>query len=472
MGYSRFERRRRAVARTALYAALVVALGFIAAGLQLLQRPLAGRGDTRWADTDWASLPEVRMLQQYLRVDTTADQGDEYAAALLLSTPLEAAGFAVTIERVGERHANLWAVLEGEDPQALVLLSHLDTDPVAADGWRRPPFAGALETPWLYGSGAFDMKGYAVAQLAALLELRKRHPRPRRSVIFLATGSEETGSDFGIRWLLRERPELFERFWAVLTEGGLLEARAWEDAKYWATEVAQKRYTEVFACSSSRERLEALRQDIQALDALPGELVLTPEVREFWRHYAPSRDWEGYRELLADPERLIRDPRAYAELPRYLRAMLRHTVEAAAVEEAPGGGYRLRLLAQLLPGFELAEVISELLPEWVTHGVALSLREEPSALAGSPLGHPVYEAIQAELRAARPDALTGPYVLPWTGTDSRFLRRAGIPSYGFSPFFLFSTDTLQVKGRNERITAPGFMEGVEVYRRLLERLAA
>src|SRR6185436_6292446 len=98
------------------------------------------------------------------------------------------------------------------------------------------------EMPWMYGRGVFDMKSVGIAQLRALIALKKSGLPLARSVIYLATSSEETGSDLGVRWLLDERPDLASRFALVLTEGGFLEARTRDDIKYWGIEVGQKHY--------------------------------------------------------------------------------------------------------------------------------------------------------------------------------------------------------------------------------------
>ena len=93
-------------------------------------------------------------------------------------------------------------------------------------------------------------------------------------------------------------------------------------------------------------------------------------------------------------------------------------------------------------------------------------------VAPSPLDHPVFRAIDDYMGEILPEVTHGPLFLPWVATDSRFFRQQGIPSYGFSPFWIVSSDTIKMKGRNERMAAPPFLEGVERYRKLIERLVA
>jgi len=100
----------------------------------------------------------------------------------------------------------------------------------------------------------------------------------------------------------------------------------------------------------------------------------------------------------------------------------------------------------------------------------VSLDEAPGSPMPSPTSHPAFREIQATLKTEYPDFRAGPFFLPWTATDSRYFRAAGVPSYGFSPFFIMSTDTYQVDAPNERLSLPGFLQGVELYRKLVRRL--
>ena len=471
MRYGLVERRRRTAARIALYGSLALVGAATLSARHFLHLPATGGPETDWFEVDWRSKPAVRLLQQYLRVDTTAATGDELAAALFLSTPLEAAGIPVHIERVGN-HANVWAELRGDDPRPLVLLSHLDVEPVLhPEQWRHPPFAGVVDPPYIVGRGSFDMKSYTIAQLLALLELAAEHPRPRRTVLLLATASEESGSDLGMRWLLAERPELLRGAWAVLTEGGMVEARSLENLKYWGIEIGQKRFAEILACAPTQERLLDLRQDVADFGFHLTGLAVDPEVQRFWAGYRSTRDLDKLREVLADPEALPRDPAAFADLPYYLQSMLRNELIPFPPEPSPGGGWQMRMIFHLLPSADLAAARPALLPEWMTGGVTLVQRPAPPPAAISPSDHPVVRAIQAELRRDYAQPAAGPYFLPWSASDSRFLRPLGIPSYGFAPFLLLTPETQRMGRENEMISLPGYVDGTDLYRRVVERLA-
>ncbi|RPH57791.1 M20/M25/M40 family metallo-hydrolase, partial [bacterium] len=406
--------------------------------------------------------------------DTSETTGDEIAGARFLAARLEAAGIPARIEIVGDRKANLYALLEGKDPRPLVLHNHIDVSSVDPEEWSFPPFEGRIDLPWIYGRGVFDMKSVAIAQLLAMIDLKRSGVPLERSVLFLATSSEERGSRLGVRRLISLHPEMVRSFWAVLTEGGILEARARDDIKYWGTEVGQRRYADLIVCSGERERLEELSRTIKEWSpaASNADLRVTPEVRAVLAAYAPSRDDGELREVLAHPDELVADQERFRKLAPYAQSMFRNEAVPFPVEEAPGGGYRMLVKLQLLPGVEVDEVREKLVPAWMTHGLSTVLDDPPTARHGSSLEHPAYLAIQETLKERYPDAPVGPWFLPWTATDARFFRAAGVPAYGFSPFLLMSTDTYQVDQANERFSLPGFVDGVEVYRDLVRRLAS
>jgi len=424
------------------------------------------------AGVDFSELDEVRLLQQYVRIDTSQPDADEIAGARFLADRLAEAGLTAVVEPVGERKANLWAFLEGKRRDALVLHSHLDVEPaLETEGWDTPPFEATIDGPWIYGRGIYDMKSLAIAQLLAICDLARRPEPPERSVLLLATSSEEIGSELGTRYLLERHPELVERMAAVLTEGGVVEAISPREVKYWGIEFAQKRFGRIDLTSRDRERLEEIRRGLLVTGRSAPRLPLSPAVSTFLEAYAPTRDSAYYRRLLRDLDKTYGDPSRFSKLPVFLRALALDVVFPFPVEPLPDGSFRVRVYAQILPGSDPARVVEELLPEAATAGVERSPFEVLGADAASPLGHPVFEMLERATRQAHPDIAVGPYFLPWTATDARFFRGAGIPTYGYSPFLLTVTDTLNVAKANERMALPGFVRGVALYRDVVARLA-
>lgn len=466
------ERQHRRAARLALYGSLLLVAGVTWGSLAYLSRPVHDRPAEDWASRDYASLPEVKLLQEYVRIDTSEATGDEVAGARFLARQFEAAGIPWHIEQVGPRKANLYAWLKGKDPHPLVLHNHIDVSPANPKEWFSPPFEARIDLPWIYGRGVFDMKSVAIAQMQAMIDLKKSGVPLERSVLFLATSSEERGSRLGVRRLVQLQPGRVRDFWAVLTEGGVVEARSREEIKFWGTEFAQKRYADLIVCSGDREQLEGLRQLLRDQGPTETDLRLTPEVAAVLAAYAPTRDLDELRDLMAHPEKVLNDPAAFRKLPAYVRSMFRDEAVPWAVEEAEGGGYKLNIKLQILPGEDPEAVRRRLVPDWMTFGLPTALDVPPSADVGSPLDHPVFRQIEETLTSKYPGAPVGPYFLAWTATDARFFRTLGVPVYGFSPFLLMNTDTLAVDKANERFALPAFVDGVELYSQLVRRLVS
>lgn len=448
-----------------LIVAGLISVAFVLGRADRLQR------DQTWTEIDYASLPEVQLLQEYVRVDTSPTTGSELAGAEFLADKLRTMGLEPHIEDLGNGHANLWAVLEGESPEALVLHSHIDVTPAENfDEWEHPPFDAVLDQAWIYGRGTFDMKSVAVAQLLALGDLAETSKKPKKSVIFLATGSEETGSYLGTSWVLRNHPGLAERFAVVLTEGGVIEPLSMEEIKYWGIEFAQKSFAEGVLCSPSPEQLKAIRETLEELNDANHDLMVTDEVAAFLSSYGGTRQNDEYRRMMDDTKEVLNHPGSFDSLPHYVQSMFREELFTLPVEEDPEGGYRLRFFLYLFPDSDLKEVRQRLMPDWAVHGASLAIDEPLGTGKGSPLDHPAFETMVETVDEYYPGTRVGPHFLAWSATDSRFFREAGIPSYGFSPFPIFATDTFRHDSANERLGLPGYVMGTEIYRDLVNRL--
>ncbi len=470
---SPLENQLRTAARAGLYVSLA-----LTTGLFLLSRPWIGRAldlglDTSWFDFDFEAERSVQHLQALLQIDTTEQTGREIDAARYLESVVEAAGIPARVEELVEGRANFWAILEGQSPEALVLHSHIDTDPIRRpQDWEKDPFSGEIEKPWIYGRGAFDMKSVTSAQLESFLRIKewmdRTGSRPERSLILLATSSEETGSHLGAQHILHRYPELVSRFWGLLTEGGVVELIDRETIKYWGTSFAQKRFVQVWACSPSEQRLRDFYDDLVWREHLLTDLALSEEVLTFLESYAPTREEVSIRRILSDPESALWNLEDFVFLPDYMKALYRSEVHAFPIEEDPdSSGYRMQLMLHLRSDAVFEEVLPELLPEWMVHGIALTFDGPLGSADASPLDHPVFQTVQEALQREHGPAPMGPFFLSFYANDSRFFRTAGVPSYGFSPFIALSTDAATINGPDERIALPAFVSGVELYQRVV-----
>ena len=464
--------RQKLIARAAFYGGLIALIALAVLAVAYLGQPIKRGQDAIAFVDELAATPEVQLLRDYIRIDTSTTTGSEVAGAEFLAEHLESAGLEVHIERMGNNRANLWAVLEGESPEAVVLHNHIDVStPGDPEDWVFPPFDAVIDQAWLYGRGVFDMKSLAVAQLLTITEMAQSDERPQKSIVFLASGSEEVGSDLGSKWIVANHPQLTDRFSVVLTEGGVIEAVSHNDVKYWGIEFAQKWFATGWACSSSRRRLEQLREDLDQLSETNHDLRLTPEVAQFLGSYADSRGLQETQRILRDVGAALDHPHKFATLPPYLKSLFRDETATFDIHPNADGGYRLRFILHLLPGSDFEQVKAKLVPDWVTLGVPLSIEQPVLSGQASPVDSPTFQILVDSVHETYPDATVGSYLLAWSATDARFFRQAGIPAYGFSPFLIFATDTFRRDTLNERIDLLGYVNGVNLYKRAVQKLA-
>ena len=442
----------------------------------LLIRHYEDLGFKDWSRANWLEVEEIRLLQRYLRINTSSPDGDELAGAEFLAGVLAENGIEAEIERIGSRNAMLIATLEGAKKEALVLHHHIDTTLITIPGTepRHPPFGGVIDPPFIYGRGAFDMKSYGIAQLMAMLEL-KRSGRPLgRSLTLLATGDEENQGPLGVRFLLGMHPEWKREFWGVLTEGGTVEATDLDAAAYWGTEFVQKMLVEIKVCDSSLERLQDLAEELGARQRVRRVM---PELVPFFERYGRSRSRPDTRELLAQPEKLVDRLRTYPRdvdvtvVPPYVDALLTDQLLMSRPRPDPDGDqpFALFLALWILPGRTLEDAWPELIGDRL-EGFDYSVDQWYPMAVPSPLGHPLFTELDAFMNERHPEVPHGPLVIPWSASESRYFRLAGIPSYGFTPFWILSGDSFSMKGINERLPLPAFVRGVELYRELVARL--
>lgn len=463
--------RRKTLARTLLYGLPIL---LVAASLWTI-RYYKDLGFTDWSLHDWEALEEVQLLQRYLQIDTSLPHGNEIPGAEYLAGILEANGIPARVIRLGERYANVVATLEGDDPRPLVLHNHIDVlEPFKPETARFPPFSGHIEPPFIFGRGAFDMKSYAIAQLMSMLEIKRSGQRPKRSLMFLATGDEETGGFHGVRFLLREHPEWREQFWGVLTEGGAIEASDVDRARYWGTEFAQKMLVEIKVCDSRQERLLDLAAELKEVPQV--RRLSFPELPEFLEIYGAYRDRPSTRELLEHPENLLNRLKSYPRdvdvtvLPPYIAAMLSDELDVSPVLPAPSeDGWKLYITFWVLPGRTFEDAWGELIGDRL-RGFHFEVFNGQTKSVPSPLHHPLFTELDAFMKAKFPEVPHGPLYIPWAASESRYFRAAGIPSYGFTPFWILSGDGNSMKGVNERIPLPAYVDGVRLYEELVWRL--
>ncbi|NJE08203.1 M20 family metallo-hydrolase [Thermococcus sp. M39] len=111
---------------------------------------------------------------------------------------------------------------KGEESPRLWILTHLDVVPPGdLSKWIvTEPFKPVVKDGKVYGRGSEDNGQSLVASLYAVKALMNLGIRPKRTIILAFVSDEETGSEYGIKWLMENHPELFRKDDLVLVPDG------------------------------------------------------------------------------------------------------------------------------------------------------------------------------------------------------------------------------------------------------------
>ncbi|HIH72869.1 MAG: Succinyl-diaminopimelate desuccinylase [Thermococcales archaeon 44_46] len=111
---------------------------------------------------------------------------------------------------------------QGEKSPRLWILTHLDVVPPGdLSKWTvTEPFKPLVKDGKIYGRGSEDNGQSLVASLYAVRALMNLGIRPKRTIVLAFVSDEETGSKYGLEWLIKEHPELFRKDDLVLVPDG------------------------------------------------------------------------------------------------------------------------------------------------------------------------------------------------------------------------------------------------------------
>jgi acetylornithine deacetylase/succinyl-diaminopimelate desuccinylase-like protein len=440
---------------------------------------------------DWQGVRDeaVEILRSYIRINTTNPPGNEMEAARYLEGILRKEGVETIIYEPVPLRANLMAVITGKKKdRPLILLNHMDVVPAESDKWSLDPFGGIIKDGYIYGRGAIDMKAKGVAELMALLLLKRYQIPLKRDVIFLATADEEVGGRWGVKWMLEREPHLKEAA-CVLNEGGCILVREDGELDHYEIATAQKVVAQFMVKARGRTGHGSMpHQDsatvklIRVLNRLTEwetPLEVIPLVKEYFFNLTKVEGADNVAEY-RDIEEALRDPvftKAFIANPQY-NAMVRNTLTPTILK----AGQKINVIpseakaafdCRILPGTSSKTFFARLREIIGDNEIAITpLPEfESNPLPPSPTNNELYNAIERVAQSKDPGCIVTPFLI--TGaTDSRFFREIGIPCYDFSPFRLRQEDLKLVHGHNERISVENLGFASEVIFEIVHEVAA
>lgn len=462
------DRKRRRHRTERIIAAGVILLAMVATGLALLwdKRQAEELGsDRRYIPGRAEITPEIELLQEYVRIDTStpagAAQGARWLVALLAKNGVQAEIIQSAPDRL-----NVYARIKGRrSGEGLILFNHIDVVP-PGEGWSHPAFKADIAINMLWGRGALDMKGLALCQLFAFLEVARLGNPPEHDLVFLATADEETGSEFGMRWIIANRPDVLAGMRYGLTEGGITEMMS-DRITYFGIETAGKQLVELTLVGPDLRSLQQARIALEPHMMSRDPQRIMPIVRQYFRDIAPTRT--AYGSMLADIDAAI-ERGDFWFLPAPYRDLTQDSVWAAAPARVENR-WIMKVKLVNLPDTNPDARIAWLGQLVEAHGVridAVTSRQGPVPV--SPHDTPLFRALAREAEKMY-GAPAGIQVLYRSTTDSRFLRPMGIVCYGICPYPVDFYQSNSIHKADERIGLDGFLAGIRYLKTVVREWA-
>jgi acetylornithine deacetylase/succinyl-diaminopimelate desuccinylase-like protein len=411
---------------------------------------------------EWLREEPVRLLRDYVRIDTTAAKGERLGVEFLRGL-LDCDGIESEIVCPAENRCNLLARIPGRTREgALLLLNHVDVADAFANLWTEaPPFEGAIKLGYLYGRGAYDMKSFGVAQALAMREIVRLGIVPATDILFLAEADEEIGQKWGSRWLLEHRRAWFAGVRWVVNEGGTNELIL-RTPRFWGIETVQAGFASAELESASRESLVALSKTFAKVDFEP--VAALPEVAvgfDMLANHLPN----PYTDPLRHLDRVRRDPRELAILPDRYAAFLEARIHWSDLYEHPESPGKVRGYVTLSapPGVPPRPYLQPILDAAARGGVRVMSVFDSGPTKASRYPSALTRLLERVTEAHFPGVPFGP--VPGFGgyTTSLLFRDRGYETYGFSPFPMNITDASRRHWNDERIYLRDYVAGVRLF---------
>src|SRR4051794_9277587 len=126
-------------------------------------------------------------LPDLIHLDTTNPPGNETRVAQYLKQVADREGIQAELLGDNPQRLNFIARLRGTGKQRpLLLIAHSDVVPADRSQWSVDPFAAVVKDGYIYGRGAEDDKQLLAAELAVMVDLKRRKVVLDRDIILLS----------------------------------------------------------------------------------------------------------------------------------------------------------------------------------------------------------------------------------------------------------------------------------------------
>ncbi|KAJ9086887.1 adenylate cyclase [Entomophthora muscae] len=402
---------------------------------------------------DVSSEPKIdvplKKLRKYIQINTSNPSPKYEEAMDFLAAYASEIGLDFKVVRCAEGDPPTGIMTwKGQDPKvpSILLNSHTDVVPANAADWEFDPFNATLSVDKegksiLVGRGSQDCKSLGIMYLEAIRNIIGLFPEgPQRTIQLSFVPDEETGGDRGLR-CLAESPEfskIFPNIGLVFDEGFLNDGN---DILAFYSERVQRGF-KITAKGNSGHASQFITD--LATDKI---MAFAAKARLF--RFQENRRMENHGLQLGDVSTINLD---------IIKV-------GSALNVVPGvaeAWFDLRVTP-------LADIpsIEKMLFRWASESdVKLEFKKKDEPHSTNATSNAFWSSIQETANELNlPLKLA---VFP-AATDSRHLRKLGIPAIGLTPI---NQHPIQAHAIDESIRLKAFYKGIKFYTKLLPRLAS
>ncbi|MCY7398848.1 MAG: M20/M25/M40 family metallo-hydrolase [Sphingomonas bacterium] len=440
------------------------------------------------------------MFEHVVNIPTVIGRHRVPEMAKYVADQFTAAGFPAADVRVMPYHTG--SATTGEDDTAalivrwraagtpkakpILLMGHMDVVEAKREDSTTDPFVLTEKDNYYYGRGTIDMKDGIVGITRAMIDLKTAGFKPKRDIVVLFTGDEETngiGADKGAHeWLeLLGKPE-----YGLNADGGGGGFTADGSPVGFIMQTAEKTFAGYTLTvrnrgghSSKPRKDNAIYSLAHALDKIES-YRFTPMLSETTRAYFGARAkmekgplGDAMRKWLANPEDgaaadVIEASESEVGLTR-TRCVATRLFAGHADNALPQLATAM-INCRIFPGVDPNAVQGELTRIVADPEVMVSRNDKYVASLTSPLRADVTGAYTRAVQALHP----GMQVFPEMSTgasDARPFRVAGIPIYGTNGGWVVVPVDYRAHGKDERLPVKSLDDTVVHWRLMLTELA-
>ncbi len=436
----------------------------------------------------------LETYRQIIGIRSALGQGNVPKVADLLASRFRAAGFpdadihVLPVTRPdGEQLASLVVRYRGDGSSGkppILLMAHMDVVDAMRQDWVRDPFTLTEEGGYFYARGSEDDK-FGVAMLTGtFLRLKAEGFVPTRDLIIAFTGDEETAM-LTTQDLAGPHRDLIAAEFALNADAGGGVLKEDDTPLAFLVETAEKTYATfeltvtnpgghsstprvdnaIYQLAAALGRLQRFRFPVESNDA----------TRRFFTAMAPLTPEPVGSAMAA----FVRNPHDSAAAE-----VLWHAPEVVGITRTTciatmlRGGHAENALPQsatatvncrIFPGTTPEQVQAVLQRVVADSGVRIAPIGDINASPASPIREDVMAAAAKGVAAIRPGTPVVPLMAPYA-TDGKWIRKAGIPTYGMMGLFMKDSDQF-AHGLNERAPVRSFFDALEFWHVVITTLA-